>query len=103
MVRFFLQDTGKKEEWKMKRILLVLAVLAGVMGCATMPDQNWLYGDPYSGLLQVEPRAEVQFLFSNPNYGTSLFALDVDEKFQLGRIGRNSINGGIGMMGIYRF
>jgi len=87
----------------MKRLLLIFALLVGLTGCASIPTDKWAYEDPYSGLLEVQPRTELQLLYSNPNYGTSLAGEEGRETFQQGRVGYNSIGGGIGLMGVYRF
>lgn len=87
----------------MRKLLLIFALLAGLAGCSTLPVNNWSSDDPYSGLLEVEPTTQVQLLFSNPNYGAGLAGEEGRETYQQGRIGYNSIGGGIGIMGVHRF
>ncbi|MHC1727752.1 MAG: hypothetical protein AB9866_17410 [Syntrophobacteraceae bacterium] len=84
------------------KLVFLSVLLVCIFGCSSLPAA---YNTENPGTL---PRAggELQFFFANPDYTTT----DVLEREQLlqreifgGRNGSPVVNGGIGMMGVWRF
>ena len=82
----------------MRRIMLLLVMLAGLSGCAAM---NKFYYSTNGGLLPLPGGGDVQLLYSNPNYDPN--SRDTVPLLFGKNAGEPTVTGGIGAMGIWRF